>query len=296
MRLAEHIIPVILAGGEGRRLFPLTHRYKPKPFVKMTKDFNFLQETLLRCAGFAPCVVVCQRYFVEKVLRSISTLVPYDVYPRAIVAEPMNKSTAPAIASAVMTMAPYMTFVVMPSDHAISDERELIRVIEQAAQHVARFGGIVSVGVKPKGYSKRFGYMHKGAVADKSENVCWSEYFVEKPTAKVMSDIKKKGDVLCNTGIFVARVYDYLQEFERIHPEYLHVIKEAFEQSIHYDNVYEPLRENYISLPNIPVDNAILEHCKARAVIEYKGYWSDVGTLPAFLKVFLLRLFGIIKL
>lgn len=290
----EHITPIILAGGRGKRLRPMSSYRRPKPFLTLHSNYNFLQETLIRCAGMAPPIIVCQQIYLPKVERSLRALARYDITPRAIIAEPYGRSTAPAIAAATLALAPYMTFAVMPCDHVIGREGALMHAIEEAGVHVNKHGGFVSVGVKPRSASRRFGYMHKGACFDGSQ-VCASERFVEKPPQDMARAFVKSGEYLWNTGIFVGRVLDYLQAFQGIDPLYLEHVRAAFENSRSMDMLYELKREHYHRLPVMAVDDAIFEKTAARYVVEHQGFWDDAGTWGAYLKLWLMRFSGMLK-
>lgn len=290
----ENITPIILAGGRGRRLRPLTSYRNPKPFLKLRPPYNLLQDTLIRCAGMARPIIVCQKIYLPKVQRALRDVARYDITPRAIIAEPYERSTAPAIAAAALAMAPYMTFAVMPCDHVVEQDGSLMAAIEAGAEQVNETGGFVSVGVRPRNATRRFGYMHKGPVIEGS-HIYESDRFIEKPPADYVRELYKSGQYVWNTGVFVGRVFDYLREFQLVEAEYLDLVKDSFEKSLKYDLIYELNREFYHKLPHIPVDNAILERCSQRYVAMHHGFWDDAGTLPAFFRLWLRRFWGILR-
>lgn len=291
----EHITPIILAGGRGMRLRPITSPAKPKPFVKLASPYNMLQETLLRCAGMGPPIIVCEKRFGDQVQQSVEELAVYDILPRAIVEEPCVRSTAPAIASAVMAMAPHQVFAVFPSDQVIGREGPLFQAISYAARHVLKHGGLVSVGVKPWCASRRFGYMHKGDAFEDGGLIYNSRNFAEKPLAAEAKACIKSKQYLWNTGIFVGRVADYLHEFSITDTNYMELVKNAFAKGKKHDNIYELNPEYYYDLPEMSVDNAIFERINNRYVAEFEGFWDDAGTLPSFFALWIMRLCGIIK-
>lgn len=290
----ENIYPIILAGGRGKRLRPMTSYRKPKPFVTLRSNYNLLQETLIRASGLAPPTIVCQQMYIPKVEFSLRSLARYDIFPRAIVAEPYVRSTAPAIGAACLSLAPYMTFVVLPSDHIMDNEGALMKAISEAGDIVNEHGGFVSIGVKPRGASRRFGYLHKGARVDDTQ-IYHSEHFMEKPSSEYAGQFVKSGEYLWNTGIFVGRVLDYLSAFQAIEREYLYFLRKSFENSRNFEIYYELKRDYYHKIPAMSVDRAILEQCTQRYAVEHDGYWDDAGTWPSYLKLYLMRLLGIIK-
>lgn len=289
----EAIIPVILAGGQGRRLRPFVKPGRPKPLLRLLSGYSLLQETCMRAAGFAPPVVVCQEPIIDAVRSDLERLMVYGIAPRHYIAEPCLRSTAPAIAAACLSLPPYATIVVMPSDHVMPKARTFQACVLEAAAHVHGHGGSVSIGVRARCASRRFGYVHQGDVVSEGSAVRRADHFLEKPSAEHARICVRSGDFLWNTGVFVMRVNDYLQAFQTLQPQAFDAVRAAFEGAMLGGGLYLLDPEAYADLPSVSVDRGVLERYEARYSVAYDGVWDDVGTVPAFCRVWALRVLGI---
>lgn len=264
--MSFNIVPVILAGGEGRRLRPLTSYNRPKPFLKLFSRHSLFQKTALRLFfASAPVVVVHERHkkIVEQQLAEI------DVVPNMIVTEPEYRSTAPAIALAALNLQALDNDAVMlvtPSDHYIQDTGVLRNVILKAADYVqTKEAKFVSIGAAPDKPATRFGYISY----DDGFNIV---NFKEKPDKQTAKSYIAKGNCAWNTGMFLCRPIDYLEALNEHRPEILNAVK---------DN------ENYAKCPSEAVDTAIMENITGAKLALLKTNWRDLGVLPEFMCYFL---------
>ena len=272
------ITPVILAGGMGRRLRPLTSRRRAKPFLKVFSRNSLLQESLERVGGLGPPVVVGAGAFARRIFEHGYEI---GVTPRVIIAEPAQRSTAMAIACAAMVLrdddAPML---VMPSDHVVEDSGAFLAAVEAA---MAKPHDFVLIGAKPDRLSPRYGYI----VSDGAGEI---KRFVEKPSREQIAGLAREGQVLWNTGVFLCKPMALLKKLQKVRPE----IYDAAERAVagaKMENVFLfPEAEAYIDAPSVSVDYAVMEHMTHGAVVALDTQWSDVGTLEAFFGEYFKRL------
>ena len=228
------IVPVILSGGAGSRLWPLSRESFPKQLLPLTTERSLLQETADRIADrdmFAPPIVVCNaehRFIIAEQLRQIG------IDPEAIVLEPAAKNTAPAVAAAALMLAarqPDIQMLVLPSDHSIDDAAEFSSAV-RTASFAASDGALVTFGIKPSRAETGYGYIQRGKRLGTREGCFGVEAFVEKPDAQTARSYLDAGGYDWNSGIFLFTAEAYLAELERFEPDIVAGCRAAVKEAI----------------------------------------------------------------
>jgi mannose-1-phosphate guanylyltransferase/mannose-6-phosphate isomerase len=286
------IIPVILSGGSGTRLWPLSKTEKPKQFLPLVGDRTLFEDTLLRLEGLpglADPIVVCNeshRFLVAEQLREIGTKAS------AIVLEPVGRNTAPAIAIAAMIAArtgsdsagPEMgsdpILLVLPADHVIADPDAFREAIEQGVA-AARTGKLVTFGIVPTHPETGYGYIEQGA-----SQGGWSAVarFVEKPDAATAQTYVDSGRFLWNSGMFVFGAAAFLDELGR-HAPAIRTVCESALSGLRADDDFTRLGPEFLKSPSDSVDYAVMEKTDRAAVVPLDAGWSDVGSWGALFDV-----------
>lgn len=280
------ILPVILSGGSGTRLWPVSRSAYPKQLQELHGTNSLLQQTaqrLLNCPDVLPPLVICnieQRFLVAEQLRDVG------IEAGLIVLEPVARSTAPAITiAALQAEAPEDTvLVVMPADHFIPDNTAFSKAIKQAAA-IAMCDRLMTLGIKPTSPHTGFGYIEQGACLTEDSEVFAVTRFREKPDAATAEAYVKAGTYLWNSGIFVFRASQYLTEVERLQPQILAACRKALERG-HTDLDFLRLdKEAFAGSPNISVDYAVMEPAENVGVLPVDFVWSDIGGWPALWQI-----------
>jgi mannose-1-phosphate guanylyltransferase/mannose-6-phosphate isomerase len=271
------ITPVILSGGVGTRLWPLSRRLRPKQFLALDGDQSMFAKTLARIQGapFAAPVVVCNdehRFLVAEELRMA------DIAAADILVEPAARNTAPAIAAAALRLLARdadAVMAVLPSDHAIADAAAFRTAIATAAE-LAQAGDLVTFGVPPTRPDTGYGYILTGdALLDGASRVA---AFVEKPDTATAEAYLAQGNYLWNAGMFVFKAADYIAELERHRPEVVAAVNGALDAG-HADLDFFRLGEDaFAAAPAISIDYAVMEKTSRAAVVPLEAGWSDVGS------------------
>jgi mannose-1-phosphate guanylyltransferase / mannose-6-phosphate isomerase len=276
------LYPVILSGGSGTRLWPLSRALYPKQFIRFSKaqDATFLTATLRRLGagqGFAPPIVVCNndhRFLVRDEADQAS------IELGAIVLEPQARNTAPAVAVAALLVErddPGGIMVVMPSDHVIRDDTRFVAAVRRAAD-VAAAGKLTLFGIQPSAPHTGYGYIHRGEPLAGFDGAFAVRAFTEKPNRETAEGYIATGEYYWNSGIFVLGVSSFLEELKRLEPSVLAAAKEAL-ASAHEDLGFLRLDAPAFSkAPSISIDYAVMERTKLAAVLPVDVGWSDVGS------------------
>ena len=276
------ILPILLAGGTGSRLWPLSRTLMPKQFIRLTGDQTMLQQTLERTSGLnaqAP-VVVCNeehRFIVAEQARQA------DMALDRIMLEPFGRNTAPAVALVAMQQRARNEdplLLVLPSDHLMDDDERFAALIKQGAEAAAD-GRLVTFGVVPTGPETGFGYIDAGSELNAESSVRAVNRFVEKPDQETAEEFVAAGNFYWNSGMFVFRVSAYLEELRKNRPD----IYEACERTVgtmQHDAEFDRVpSEPFEQCPDESIDYAVMEHTERAAVVPFDTTWSDLGSWSA---------------
>jgi mannose-1-phosphate guanylyltransferase/mannose-6-phosphate isomerase len=279
----REIVPVILSGGSGTRLWPLSRSLYPKQFIAGLngETSSLLAATLARLApgsGFAAPIVVSNNAHRFLVREEAATA---GVEPQAIVLEPEARNTAPAIAVAALFAAardPATILAVMPSDHVIADVAGFRDAVRRAAG-IADRGRIVLFGIAPAEPHTGYGYIQKGsALDDANEGAFAVDGFYEKPDADTARAYLADGRYLWNSGIFVFRADAMLEELARLEPKLLAAAREALERATPDLGFLRLDAKAFAAAPGISIDYAVMEKTVRAAVLPLAIGWSDLGS------------------
>ena len=275
------LIPVVLAGGAGTRLWPLSRAGMPKQFVSFPgREYTLFQETLLRLGGGAGApVVVCNeqhRFLAAEQLRQAG------IGGARILLEPAARNTAPAAALAALEASetdPDALLLVLPSDHAIGRPGRLLAAIGEA-ERFAKEGYLMTFGVVPDAPATGYGYMAAGeALAQSSARKLGR--FVEKPDIATAEAYLASGDYLWNSGMFLFGAGAYLAELERHAPEIYEVCRQAHDGIERGSDFSRYPDDAFADCPGLSIDYAVMEHTGSGAVVPLDAGWSDLGAWDA---------------
>lgn len=277
------IYPVILSGGSGSRLWPLSREARPKQFLPLVSDQSMLQETLGRVQqskSFAAPMVICSdahRFLVAEQLREMG------IAPLDIILEPMGRNTAAAVAVAALRVAqddPDGIILILPADHHIGDVEGLVQAIEKAGG-AAEQGHLVTFGITPDSAHTGFGYIRQGAVLENATDVHRVERFVEKPDARRAEEMLGEGGWLWNSGIFIFPVKMIISEMDRLSPDVINPCREAFEKANRDLDFLRLDQAAFSKAESLPIDIAVMEKTECAAVVPVQMAWSDIGSWNA---------------
>ncbi len=282
----ETVVPVILCGGSGTRLWPVSRKSFPKQFWPLISSQPMLAETALRASGpgfTAPIVVANQehRFIVAEQLRDAGIKAPQ------ILLEPVGRNSAPAIAAAALLAAetnPDAALWIMAADAAIQDLTALHQALQSAAA-AARAGYIVTFGMQPTAPETGYGYIAQGAPLEGLPGACKLERFIEKPDAAHAAAMLAEGGYLWNSGMFVFRADVLIEEMQELAPEVLAAARDAVaarKTDLDFIRLDEAA---FAAAPDISIDYAIAEKTKKAAVVSAAIGWSDVGSWSALAEI-----------
>jgi mannose-1-phosphate guanylyltransferase/mannose-6-phosphate isomerase len=277
------IHPVILSGGSGTRLWPMSRTLYPKQLLSLLGRDSLLQQTVRRIAdrqGFAAPLLVANeehRFIIAEQLREIAAV------PRALLLEPVGRNTAPAacIAALALTEAePDPLMLVMPSDHTIGDLAAFADAVEGAAT-AARAGALVSFGITPQRAETGYGYIRRGSELDGAKGVFAVAEFVEKPGPEQAQAYVASGEHSWNSGMFLFPARVYLDELERLRPDMVAACRNALATAQRDSDFVRLGREAFAGCDSDSIDYAVMEHTRRAAVVPVSMGWSDVGSWDA---------------
>ncbi len=278
---SAQIHPVILSGGAGTRLWPLSRASYPKQLLKLSSQRTMLQDTVARGlidVGFAAPLLVCNedhRFLVDDQLQQIG------IKPQAILLEPKARNTGPAIAAAALWLLardPDALMLVQPSDHVIASPADFHRGVMRGLA-AAQEGRLVTFGIKPGRPDSGYGYIQSGEAL--SDGVFGVDRFVEKPDRETAQRFLDSGAFFWNSGIFLLSARAYLGELSRINPAMLDACERAVRDGQEDLAFFRLSAEPFGEAPSLSIDHAVMEHTSRAAVVPVDMAWSDVGSWPA---------------
>jgi len=276
------LLPVILAGGSGTRLWPLSRAEKPKQFLSLISDKSLLQETVQRTKAFTdvlPPLVICNhqhRFLVAEQLQEMG------VKPSAIIIEPMGRNTAPAITIAALFAQERFKealLCVMPSDHVIGRLENFYQALE-VARRQASHNKLITLGIVPTHAETGFGYIQRGA-AEVGDSIYPVSRFVEKPDIETAKQYVAQGDYYWNSGMFVFSASRFLTEIKAYEPAIFSACLKAFQQRQEDADFLRLEPKAFESSPSISIDYAVMEKTTDAMVVPMDAGWSDVGSWQA---------------
>ena len=274
------LTPVLLSGGVGSRLWPVSRETYPKQFLPLAGELSMLQETLRRTSGLEETspLVVCNeehRFMVAEQLRQV------DIRASALILEPEGRNTAPAVAlAAIQALAndPEALLLVLPADHVIRDVDAFVAAVGRAVP-LAQKGRLMTFGVVPSSPETGYGYIKCGAELD--AGLYDLERFVEKPDVATAQAYLDSGNYLWNSGMFLLRAATYLDELAEYAPGMLSCCREAMADATIDMDFVRPAADKFLACPSDSIDYAVMEKTGAGGVVSLDCGWSDVGAWSA---------------
>jgi mannose-1-phosphate guanylyltransferase/mannose-6-phosphate isomerase len=274
------LIPVILSGGSGTRLWPLSRKLYPKQFHRLYGDHSLIQQTCLRAqraTGEGAFIVVANhehRFLVRE------QLVECGIEHADVILEPCPRNTAPAVTLAALRAQaadPEAVIAVMPSDHMITDDDAFSLAIN-SARHWAEQGYLVTFGVTPTGPEPGYGYIERGADLEGDGSVYSVSRFVEKPGTGRAAKMLMSGNFYWNSGIFVFKAAVYLTELMSLCPDVYAACQSAMKTADRNHGFLVIQQESFAAAPSESVDYGIMERTEKAVVLPYSSGWSDIGS------------------
>jgi mannose-1-phosphate guanylyltransferase / mannose-6-phosphate isomerase len=281
MAKSPPIVPVILSGGAGSRLWPISTDDRPKQFHALGGDLSMFTQTALRVQSaadldFGPPIVVCGLRHQSLAAQALAAA---NIEGATFLLEPIARNTAPALAAAALVQAqkdPNALMLVLPADHIIA-RPEALRLACLAAAEVAAQGRIVTFAILPDGPETGYGYIKQGKKL--TNGVYEIEAFQEKPSLEVAKSYVASGDYAWNAGIFFFKAATMIEELERHAPQIIAAAREAIKFARPSENNIIQLElEAFAAAPSKSIDYAVMEHTSNAAVIPVDMGWSDVGS------------------
>jgi mannose-1-phosphate guanylyltransferase/mannose-6-phosphate isomerase len=286
------IVPVILSGGAGTRLWPLSRELYPKQLLPLVGDRTMLQDTALRLSGLAnrnAPLVVCNeahRFMVAEQLRQVGQ------EASAVILEPVGRNTAPAVAVAALSATEEgddPVLLVLPADHVIKNAKALCKAVNDGLGAVEE-GALLTFGIVPTTPETGYGYIRRGAKqevrsAKPGHEVYSVQEFVEKPALATAEEYLNSGNYYWNSGMFMFKASAYLAELEKHAPEILSASRKAWQGRVSDLDFIRLDGEAFAACPSESIDYAVMEKTAQAMVIPLDAGWSDVGSWAALWEV-----------
>ena len=272
------ITPVILSGGAGTRLWPVSRPDRPKQLQRLTGSETMLQATAGRVADprvFDAPIIVAGAAHVDEVDGQLGDA---GTRPARLIVEPQGRNTAAAIALAALEASPDTLLLVMPSDHLIADPAAFLAAVDKAAAF-AQQGWLVTFGIRPRAPETGYGYIRRGA--ELASGIFEAERFVEKPDRATASAYLAEGGYDWNGGIFLFRRDVLLAAFALHAPDILQAVGEAHGQAVREGYRLLPGADAFARVRPQSIDHAIMEKAERIATVPVEMGWSDVGSWDA---------------
>ena len=279
------LVPVILSGGSGTRLWPLSRKLYPKQFIPLKDSKSLFQATIERVVNLGSVddlLVICNdehRFMAAEQLRQA------NIENSDIILEPVGRNTAPAITIAAihaLSKDPNAQLLVLPADHIITDIHQY-QLAVTSAQHAAQ-DMLVTFGVVPTRAETGFGYIKQdktNSIMANGEKIYLVEEFVEKPDTATAEAYLEKGDYLWNSGMFLFRADIFIDEIKHLQPEIYSACSQAYAKSEKDLDFIRLEAQMFSQAPNISIDYAVMEKTTKAAVVPLESDWSDVGSWHA---------------
>jgi mannose-1-phosphate guanylyltransferase/mannose-6-phosphate isomerase len=280
---APRIHPVILSGGSGTRLWPMSRSAYPKQLMPLVGEQTLLQQTAARAgdaAQFAPPLIVCNeehRFMMGEQLRRVG------IAPGAILLEPIGRNTAPAAAAAALVLlreAPDALMLLLPSDHFIADADGFRAAVARAAM-AARQGALVTFGIAPSRPETGYGYIRRGTALDDAPGCFAVARFVEKPDLATAETYLRDGGYSWNSGMFLFKAARLVEELERHAPAVVEAARRAVAEAGTDSDFMRLGKGAFAEAPSISLDHAVMERTQHAAVLPVDIGWTDVGSWAA---------------
>lgn len=283
--MSSKIIPIILAGGVGARLWPLSREASPKQFLRLVSQYSLLQETVLRTkllSDIQCTVIVCNA---DHYAMSHQHLKEINADGCQFILEPFGKNTAPAIACAAESIASRTEsesiLLVLPSDHYIADPELFIDAVRRAKE-VAEKGFLVTFGVVPTGPETGYGYIQAGDPL--AAETYYVKKFIEKPPLELAKQFLGKASFYWNSGMFMFKPKVYLEELKKASPDIYDAAVESVLTGEKKEDYIRLNSETFARCPNISIDYAVMEKTHKAVVIPLAASWNDLGCWAAVAK------------
>ncbi len=277
------LIPVVLSGGAGSRLWPLSRTLLPKQFLPLVSERTMLQDTVSRLRGLPELsgpILVCSE---EHRFLAADQLQRIGIKPLTQVLEPAGRNTAPAVAVAAMAameQTPHAIMLVLPADHLIRKQQQFHAAIERGLQQ-AESGRLVTFGIVPDAPETGYGYIERGEGAADCYKVA---RFVEKPDAKRAEQFVATGRFYWNSGMFMFRAVRYLEELQKFRPDILEAARKSWDTRQQDLDFCRLGKDAFINCPSESIDYAVMEKTEDATVVEADIGWSDIGSWSSLWK------------
>jgi mannose-1-phosphate guanylyltransferase/mannose-6-phosphate isomerase len=281
------IYPVILAGGSGTRLWPLSREHYPKQLLSLTDSHTMLQNTVLRLRDFEdinPPIIICNenhRFMIAEQFREIG------IKPASIILEPVGRNTAPAVAVAALKAKAEggdPLILVLPADHFIKDIAAFHNALS-TADYFARKGRLITFGIVPESPETGYGYIRKGKKLGEDSEAVAIEEFVEKPDLETAIQYVSSGNYCWNSGMFMFRASGILEELNKYAPDIVEACEKAIQNGKEDLDFFRLDADAFGACPSDSVDYAVMEKTHNGAMIPMQAGWNDLGSWEALWQV-----------